>query len=103
MLDDPDDLSLKFLGWGPPLSDNLFEQLEKRFHGLKRSETGLIVYETVDIAERVYNNELPLRLPPLLMGLPLIIVAGSQSGSLESLSPYLIIGIRYDTKIEPRN
>jgi hypothetical protein len=101
--DDPDDLSLKFLGWPPPLSENLFGQLEKGFDGLERSDTGLIVYETIDIAKKVCNDELPLRLPRELVGLPLLIVAGSSTGSLEADVPYRIVGTLSDTKVAPRN
>ena len=51
---------------------------------LERSRTGLVLYQTIEIAQRIYDGHLPLRLPPELIGCPVLFLAGSQSGSLEA-------------------
>jgi hypothetical protein len=103
-----DDLSLKFLAYPPPISNNLFAYLEKGTlersgEHLKGSQTGLILYQTIDIAQGIYDGRLPLRLPPGLIGCPVLFLAGSSTGSLEPNVPYRVVGTLFNIEIAPHN
>jgi hypothetical protein len=108
-LENPDDdLSLKHLAYPPPIPKGLFAPIQKSVRQkskqrLKRASTGLVLYQTLDIAQRVYDGRLPLRLPRELIGCPIVFLAGSTTSELEANVPYLIVGAVYDTIIAPYN
>jgi hypothetical protein len=97
---DPD---YQMLTFPPPIPEDLF-RVFKEVAGIKldRRSTGLVLYPSAEIAESVINNQSLLRLPRELLGLPVVLLAGPESDSLEA-SDFIFVGVLRNTKLVPNN
>jgi hypothetical protein len=92
------------------------DALEERLHwlmksgqlGLKEAQKAIATdwvaaYQDMSESQRVFRDELPIRLAPSLIGLPIVFLAGSTTGQLEANVNYLVVGALCDTYFAPYN
>jgi len=86
----------------PPLSPEMLATLEaglemEEGESLDPSSTAVVLYPSVEIAERAYKAK-PLRLPPEALGRAVVFLAGAESGSLRA-GTFSVVGFLENTRI----
>jgi hypothetical protein len=91
----------------PPLSPEMLAALEagveiKEGESLDPSSTAVVLYPSVEIAQRAYNGEIPLHLPPEALGRAVVFLAGADSG-FHGPGSFSVVGYLENTRVAPYN